>query len=60
MTHDGGNRITKSRKTRTFDEKETYKYLGILEVNIIKQAEIKEKITKEYLRSMRKLLETKL
>ena len=31
-------------KIRTFGEKETYKYLGILETNIIKQAEMKEKI----------------
>ena len=36
------------------------RYLGILEVDIIKQVEIKERITKEYLRQMRKLLETEL
>ena len=39
---------------------ETYKYLGILEADTIKQAEMKEKIQKEYLRRTRKLLETKL
>ena len=38
------------------EEKETYKYLWILEADTIKQAEKKEKIKKE----TRKLLETKL
>ena len=31
-------------------EKETYKYLGILEADTIKQAEMKEKMKKDYLR----------
>ena len=33
-------------KIRMLREKETYKYLGILEVYIIKQAQMKEKIKK--------------
>ena len=53
------NRTTKSRKIRTFGEKETYKYLGILEADTTKQVEMK-KIKKEYPRRTRKLLETKL
>ena len=40
-------------------EKETYKYLGILEADIIKQERMKERILKKYLRRTRKLLETK-
>ena len=32
------------------EEKENYNYLGILEVDFIKQAEMKEKICKEYLK----------
>ena len=44
---------------KTLAEK-TYKYLGILEADTIKQAEMKEKIQKEYLRRTRKLFETKL
>ena len=44
---------------RTLGEKETYKYLGILEPDIIKQVEMREKIEKEYLRRARKLLEKK-
>ena len=46
-------------KIRTLGINETYKYLGILEAENIKQVEIKEKIENEYLRR-RKLLETKL
>ena len=34
---------------RTLGEKETYKYVGILEADTIKQQEIKEKIKKEYI-----------
>ena len=44
---------------RTLGEKETYKYLSILEANTVKQVEMKEKIQKEYLRRTRKLGEKK-
>ena len=47
-------------KMRTLAENETYKYLGILEADTIKQVEMKDSIQKEYLRRTRKLLETKL
>ena len=47
-------------KIRTLRENETYKYLGILEADTIKQVEMKDKIQKEYLRRTIKLLETKL
>ena len=47
-------------KIRTLGENETYKYLGILEADTIKQVEMKDKIQKEYLRRTSKLLETKL
>ena len=46
-------------KIRTLGENETYKYLGILEADTIKQVEMKDKIGKKYLRRTRKLLETK-
>ena len=46
-------------KIRTLAENETYKYLGILETDTIKQVEMKNKIQKEYLRRTRKLLKTK-
>ena len=37
-------------KIRTLGEKETYKYLSILEADTIKQLEMKDKIQNEYLR----------
>ena len=46
---------------RALGEKETNKYLGILESETIKQQKMKEKIfKKEYLRRARKLFETKI
>ena len=47
-------------KVRTLAENETYKYLGILEADTIKQVEMKERIQTEYLRRTRKLPETKV
>ena len=45
---------------RTLREKESYKYLGILEAETIKQQEMKEKSKKEYIRRNKKLLKIKL
>ena len=44
-------------KIKTLGEKETYKCLGILEADTIKQIEMKERIEKEFFRRTRKLLE---
>ena len=55
-----GMELPNQDKIRTLGEKETYKYLGILEADAIKQVEMKEKIQKEYFRRTRKLFETKL
>ena len=55
-----GIELPNQDKITTLGEKETYKYLGILEDDTIKQVEIKEKIQKEYLRRTGKLFETKL
>ena len=55
-----GIEIWNQDKIRTFEEKETYKYLGILEADTIKKVELKDKIKKKYLRRTRKLLEAKL
>ena len=55
-----GMELPNQEKIRTLEEKETYKYLEILEADIIKQEEMKEKIKKEYLKRTRKLLEIKL
>ena len=55
-----GMKLPNKDKIKTLAENETYKYIGILEADTIKQVETKEKIQKEYLRRTRKLLETKL
>ena len=55
-----GMELPNQDKIRTLAENETYRYLGILEADTIKQVEMKNKIQKEYLRRSRKLLETKL
>ena len=46
-TNDGTNRTIKSRKNRTLGEKETFEYLGILDANTIKQAEMEKSISEE-------------
>ena len=43
-----GMELSNKDKIKTLAENETYKYLGILEADTIKQAEMKEKIQKEY------------
>ena len=53
-------KLSKQEKIRILGEKENYKYLKILEVETIKQVEMKEKIKKEYLKKTEKQLETKL
>ena len=55
-----GMELPNHDKIRTLEENETYKYLGILEANTIKQVQMKDTTRKEYLRRTRKLLETKL
>ena len=55
-----GRELLNQEKIRTLGKEETYEFLGILEIDIIKQVEIKEKIKKEYPWRTRKLLETKL
>ena len=55
-----GMELPNHDRIKTLEEKETHKYLGILEANTIKQVQMKDTIRKEYLRRTRKLLETKL
>ena len=55
-----GMELPNQDKIRTLRENETYKQLGILEADIMKQVKIKDKIQKEYLRRIRKLLKTKI
>ena len=55
-----GMELPNRDKIRMLGEKESYKYLGILEADTIKRVKMKEKIKKEYLKRTRKLFETKL
>ena len=55
-----GMELPNHDKIWTLGENETYEYLGISEADTIKQAEMKDKIRKEYLGRTRKLLEIKL
>ena len=55
-----GKELPNQDKIRTLGKNETYKYLGILEADTTKQVEMKDKTQKEYLRGIRKVLETKL
>ena len=55
-----GMELPNHDKIRTLEENETYKYLGILEADTIKQVQMKDTIQKEYLRRRRKILEEKL
>ena len=52
-----GMEIPGQDKIRTLKEKQTYKYLGILEANSIKKVEMKDKIKRGYIR---RYLKTKL
>ena len=53
-----GMELAKKKKIWKHEEKDKYKYLGILKTGTIKQAEMKEKIKKEYLRRRKNKLET--
>ena len=52
--------VPNQQKIRTLGEKEIYNYLGIMEADTIKQAEIKKKLKKRYIRRTKKLLESNL
>ena len=54
-----GIELLNPEKISMLREKESYKYLRILEADTIKQMEMKEKIKNEYLRRTRKQLKTK-
>ena len=55
-----GMELPNHDEIKTLGGNKTYKYLGILEADNIKQVKMKDAIRKEYLRRTRKLLETKL
>ena len=46
----GGTELPNQERIKMLGEKENHKYLGRLEVDTIKRAEIKENTTKQYFR----------
>ena len=55
-----GVELPNQNKIRTLAKNKNYKYLGTLKADTIKRGEMKDKIQKESLKRIRKLLETKL
>ena len=55
-----GMELPNHDKIRTLGENKTYKHLGILVADTIKQVEMKDMIQKKYLTRSRKLPETKI
>ena len=49
-----GIELSTQKSIRKLEEKENYKYFGVLEADSIKRAEIKEKVRKEYFRRRRR------
>ena len=55
-----GITLPDDRTIRNLKEDESYKYLGVQELDDIKTSEMKERVSKEYKRRVRKVLETQL
>ena len=55
-----GIELLNGKKIRSLDDQEGYKYLGILQFDDIKHKEVKEKLKKEYVRRVRKILKSHL
>ena len=60
MTHSEGITLPDDKKIRSLKEGEGYKYLGVLEADVMLHRQTKEKIKKEYLRRVRKVAQPKL
>ena len=55
-----GIKLPDNKVIKALQDNKDYKYLGLLQVDKVKGQEMKEKITNEYKRRVRKVLETKL
>ena len=60
VVRSGGTKLPDEKVIKSLQDNKGYKYLGILQVDKVKGQEMKGKITKEYKRRVRKVLETKL
>lgn len=52
--------LPKGETIKSAEEEVRYKYVGILQCNVVKSAGMKNLLRREYLRIMRKILKTKL
>ena len=55
-----GLEMPNNQVTKSLGEGEGYKYLGMLEADGVKHIEMKENVTREYYRRVRKILKSKL
>ena len=55
-----GIKLPDEKVIKSLQDNKGYKYLGILQVDRVRGQEMKDNITKEYKRRVRKVLETKL
>ena len=60
MANSDGIALPNKTTMKGLKEGDSYKYLGVIQVDGMKQLEMKEKVKKEYYRRVRKILETKL
>ncbi|XP_053114534.1 uncharacterized protein LOC128328501 isoform X2 [Hemicordylus capensis] len=60
ITKTEGIELPNGSKIKYLEEKEPYKYLGILQADNIAHTEVKRKIGSEYIRRVRKILKSKL
>ena len=55
-----GIKLPNEKEIQEIDLEKGYKYLGVPEADVIKDKDMKEKIEKEYVRRVRKILKSKL
>ena len=55
-----GTQLPNDKVIKSLEDKESYKYLGVLEADEVMVNEMKDKVKKEHYRRVRKVLETKL
>ena len=60
MSNSNGIKLPDDDFIKALNAEDGYKYLGVLESDAIMKNKMKEKLSKEYFRRVRKVLETKL
>ena len=60
MANSDGIALPKKTTMKGMKEGDSYKYLGVIQADVTKHHDMKEKVKTEYYRRVRKILETKL